>query len=87
MTIATTIISRISLGNRKMIAGKSVISGGTDTGDVIIPLHVIESFTPTISNSADLAVSFNEALPLVDTDITIITEGNDRTVYWTAIGY
>lgn len=87
MAIATTIISKISLGNRKMVTGKSVISGGTDTGDVEVPIRNIENFTPTINNSNDLAVSTNETFPLRATAVTVITEGNDRTVYWTAIGY
>jgi len=87
MAITTTEISKVSLGNRKMIIGKSVISGGTDTGDVEVSIKNIESFTPTINNANDLAVSTNETFPLKDTAVTVITEGNDRTIYWTAIGY
>lgn len=87
MAITNTEISKVSLGNRKMIIGKSVISGGTDTGDVEVALGVIENFTPVISNTDDLKISVDETFPLKDTAVTITTEGNDRTVYWTAIGY
>ncbi len=86
MAIADIILKTVSLGNAKMILGSSTISGGTDTGDVTVPLTLIFSFQCTINNANDLAVSTNETFPLKNTAVTIITEGNDRVVNWVAVG-
>lgn len=87
MAIATTIISRVSLGNKKMIIGKSVLSGGTTTGDVIIPLKVIESIQGHESTSTQKGFAVEEDFPLRDTAPSVHIETSNGTFYWTAIGY
>ena len=87
MAITTTITARVSLGNKKMIIGKSVISGGTNTGDVVVPLKYIETFQAMTEGSAQKGIAVNETFPTKDTNPTLIMESNDGTVTWIAIGY
>lgn len=86
MAITTTIISRISLGNRTMITGKSVLSGTATSGDVAVPLKDIEAFYGHEKASAQKGFAVNEDFPLRDTNPTVHIETTDGTFYWTAVG-
>lgn len=86
MTIVNTIIRRSVFGNMKIVLGKSVLSGTTDTGDVATGLRTVESFHATTEGSTAKAVAVNETLPLAGGDVTIVTESNDATIYWEAKG-
>lgn len=87
MTIANTVLKKISVGNRKIVIGKSVVSGGTATGNVNVGLEVIESFQIVTGGDTAYGISANETFPLRGTDVTIVNEANDLTSYWVAVGY
>lgn len=86
MTIVTTISRRTVIGNMRMITGRSVLSGTTNTGDVATGLNRVEAFFLTEEGSTAKAVSVDETLPLEGGDVTIVSEDNDATVSWMAIG-
>ena len=91
MTIVTTELKKGSAGNVKMIFGKSVISGTTDTGNVAVDLKVIDIFVPITKDSAQKGFAVNEDFPLANNSgqgcqVTIHMESNDGTAYWLAIG-
>jgi hypothetical protein len=87
MTIVTTILRKTIEGNRRVVYGKSVIGGVTDTGEVIVPLYRILFFKGTVAAAAASACSANETFPLAgSTPVTIVTSNNDETVYWRAVG-
>lgn len=86
MAIANTIIRRTVIGNLRLVLGKSVLSDGTNTGDVETGLSRVEHFNIETSGSAQKGTSVNETLPLSSGDVTIVSESNDATVYWMALG-
>lgn len=71
-----------------MVYGKSAISGTVKTGDVITNLRVVQSFIATIQSDTVSEISVNETLPLLNENgtVTVVTENNDETFYWIAIG-
>lgn len=85
MAIATTILRRSVFGNMRIVAGYSVISGGTNTGDVVTGLNSVEIFLPVTYGSAQKGLAVNETLPCTG-DVTIVSESNDATIQWLAIG-
>jgi len=87
MAITNTIIDRSKFGDKEVVWGKSVISGGTNTGDVATGLAYVEMFIPTTAGSAQKGIAVNETLPLSSGDVTIVMESNDGTAYWFAIGH
>lgn len=90
MAITTTYYKNkfVSLGNRKEVFGKSVLSGTASTGDVVVsPLSNIDFFTFITKGTTAKAAAVNEDFPLAGNAVTIHTESNDATVYWKAIGY
>ena len=86
ITIVNTIFSRTIFGNKRVVMGKSVISGGASGGDVVTGLDYVESFIPTISGASQQGCSVNETLPLSSGNVTIVVETADSTVYWEAKG-
>ena len=86
MTITTTITSKISLGNKRMIVGRSVLSGGSASGDVVTGLTNIDAMTIAIEGSAQMGSSINETFPLRRTDPTVVVETANATFDWVAIG-
>ena len=87
MAIANTINSRTVFGDRVIVFGKSVISGGTDTGEVATGLAKIELFIPVGKSSAfDEGVVVEEDFPLAKGTVTVFAGYNDYTFYWMAIG-
>lgn len=88
MAIANTKLSHTFWGNKKVVFGKSVISGATNTGDVtlaVIGLKRVDAFWFSVNRNAAEGMSVEEAFPCRN-DITIHTTTNDMTVYWTAVG-
>lgn len=86
MVLTTTIVARTVFGNKRVVYGKGVISGGTATGDVTTGLSSVEYFDITVAGAAQKGCSVNETLPLASGDVTVVTETNDQTFYWFAIG-
>ena len=86
MTITTTIIDRIPIGNKIMIIGKSVLAGTVTTGDVDVPLKVVTSFVGHEKAGAQKGFSTNEVFPLANTAVTAHIETTDGTFYWRAVG-
>ncbi len=88
--VVTTILGRVSLGNRTMIIGKSVITGAT-SGNVKVPLKVVTSFLGHESTNAQKGFATEEDYPLATagegTDVTVHIETSGGTIYWEAIGY
>lgn len=87
MALATTIISRTVWGDKKVVYGKGVISGTTDTGDVLTGLNSVEMFLMAVQGGTQKGCSVNESLPLASGDVTVVTESDDQTFYFIAIGY
>lgn len=88
MAITTTITEKKRLiGDRWWIQGQSVISGGTNTGDVATGLGMVLWFNLHVKSTAQNGVAVNEDFPLASGDVTIYTETNNQTVNWWAIGY
>ncbi len=87
MAIATTIIARTVFGNKDAVYGKSVLSGGVSTADVVTGLTRTEMFLVSPQGSTQLGHAVNESFPLASGDITVQMESNDTTFYWMAIGY
>jgi hypothetical protein len=89
MAIANTRLSVEYFGNKKVVFGKSVLSGGTNTGDVTLStlgMKRVDHFSGTVSDALTSIFSVNaEPFPCYN-DITIITTNNDDTVYWMAVG-
>jgi hypothetical protein len=86
MTIVNTIISRTVMGNKRVVKGKSVISGDVATGEVVTGLSRIESFHIEVQGATQKGSSVNESLPLSSGTVTAVTESNNQTFYWTATG-
>lgn len=87
MAIVTTILKKGFVGNRKVVYGKSVISGDVATGEVVVPLKRILFFRGTVKAAAASACTANEDFPLAgSTAVTIITSANNQTIYWYAVG-
>jgi len=86
MAISNTIIRRSVFGNMRIVVGKSILSGGTNTGDAVTGLNRVEIFLPITGGSAQKGIAVNETLPLSSGNVTVVTEANDATFYWLAIG-
>lgn len=86
MAIANTINSQTVFGNKRIVEGKSVLSGTTNTGDVATGLKRVEQFFIAVAGSSQQGSSVNETLPLAGGDVTVVVETNDSTFYWMAIG-
>lgn len=86
MAITTTILKRGNAGNFHVIFGKSVLSGGVTTGEVVVPLKDIFYFNFIEKTTAQKGAAVNEDFPLRDTNVTIHTETSNGTVYWVAMG-
>ena len=86
MAIANT-IDRVSVqGDVRVVYGKSVLSGGTNTGDIATGLNRIDSFQVITKDTTAKAVAVDEDFPLAGGDVTFYSEDNDATVYWKAEG-
>jgi hypothetical protein len=85
MAIANTIIRRGVFGNLKYVIGKSVISGGTNTGDAATGLDQVDIFIPITGGSSQKGIAVNETFPLASGDVTIVNESNNATTYWIAV--
>lgn len=86
MAITTTITRRSIFGNMRIVIGSSVLSGGTNTGDIVTGLSRVEHISPATIGSSQKGFAVNETLPLSSGDVTIVTESNDATVNWIAFG-
>ena len=86
MAIATTILGRSIEGNYRHIYGKSVLSGTTNTGDVVTGLSQVVYFQMNVYGGTQKGCSVNEALPLASGTVTAVVESNDGTFYWEAVG-
>lgn len=87
MAIATTIFNTTACGNRRMVSGKSVLSGNVATGDVVTGLDYVDGFCVNVAGATQKGCSVNETFPLNSGDVTVVVETNDGTFYWTAFGY
>lgn len=87
MAIANTIISRTVFGDKKVVYGKSVLSGGVSTADVVTGLNRVESFFMNVAGGTQKGCSVNETFPLTKGDVTAVVETANGTFYWMAIGY
>jgi hypothetical protein len=88
MVIVNTKLSHTFFGAKKVVFGKSVISGGVATGDVDLAtmgLKRVTHFKGTVKAAAASSCSCTETFPCI-VDITIITSAINQTVYWMAIG-
>ena len=86
MALATTITDWTYWGDKKVVYGKGVLSGTTNTGDVATGLKRVGAFFLVQKATAQKGVAVNEDFPLAGGDVTIYTEDNDATFYWFAIG-
>lgn len=88
MAIATTINSdeKTVFGNKRVVMGRSVLSGGVSTGDVVTELSKVEMFIPVVSAATQQGVAVNETLPLASGTVTVVVETADSTFDWIAIG-
>ncbi len=89
MTINTTIDSndRTVFGDKKVVYGVSVISGDVATGDVVTGLAYVEHFLAVVQGDTQKGCSINEDLPLSSGDVTVVTESNNQTFIWMALGH
>lgn len=86
MTIVTTINGKTVFGNKRVHYGTSVISGDVATDDVVTGLTRVDSMTVVVKGGTQKGSAINETLPISGTDITVVTESNNQTFYWEAIG-
>ena len=86
MAIATTILGRTVEGNYMHIYGKSVLSGTTNTGDVITGLSQVIYFQMNVQGATQKGCLVNKTLPLASGTVTAVVESNDGTFYWEAVG-
>ena len=86
MAIANTIIAQTVFGNKRVVIGKSVLSGTVATGDVVTGLDQVEFFIPVVSGATQNGIAINETLPLASGTVTAVVETNDSTFYWIAVG-
>ena len=88
MAITTTITEKKRLiGDRWWVQGQSVISAGTNTGDVATGLGTVLWFSIHCKSTVQEGISVMEDFPLMSGDVTIHGETNDMTYNWWAIGY
>jgi len=88
MAIANSKISHTFFGDKKVVFGKSVLSGAAATGAIplsVMGLKIVDHFEGTVSDAATSACSVTATFPCTAA-ITIITTNNDDTVYWKATG-
>lgn len=87
MTIANTIFARTVMGDKKVVYGKSVLSGGSSSGEVVTDLNRTEQFFMNVAGATQKGCSVNETFPLTKGTITAVVETANGTFYWMAIGY
>lgn len=87
MAITNTIFDTMTVfGNKRVVYGKSVVSGGSSGGDVITGLTRVDAFTITMGGASQQGSSVNETLPLDSGTVTVVNETANSTFYWMAIG-
>lgn len=88
MAIATTIQpeGRNVFGNKRVIVGRSVLSGSVATGEVVTGLNKVEAFFIQVVGAAQQGSSVDETFPLAGGTVTALVETNDSTFDWIAIG-
>ncbi len=86
MAITTTIAFRTVMGNKRVVAGKSVLSAGSTGGDVVTGMSRVESFIVTPEGGTQLGHSVDETLPLSGGNVTVEMETSNTTFYWEAKG-
>ena len=86
MAIVSVDQFRLPAANRKIVCGESVLSGGTNTGDVVTGLELVESFVVLTQTTAQKGFAVNETFPLSSGDVTVYSHSNDATFTWMAIG-
>lgn len=87
MTIVSTKLSSTIFGNKKIVYGKSVISGDTNTGAVTLStmgLKIVDWFQGYAKGTTE-PIFVNEDMPCT-ADITITNTANNQTSYWKAEG-
>jgi len=81
--------SQTVFGDRRVVMGTYVNTGGSTGGDIITGLSVVEFFIlqPTGASALALAPVVNETFPMVNSNgaVTIVSNAND-TGNWLAIG-
>lgn len=89
MAIATTINvdAKTVFGNMRVVFGRSVLSGGVATGQVVTGLSRVLMFIPIVAAAAQQGVAVNETLPLASGLVDVVVETNDSTFDWIAIGF
>ena len=87
MAITTTILDRTVFGNKVVVYGKSVLSAGSSSGDVVTSLNYVEMFLMDVAGDTQKGCSVNETLPLSSGTVTAVTETNNQTFYWEALGH
>lgn len=87
MAVVTTVFNTTSYGNRRMVSGKSVYSGGSASEDIETGLDYVDGFNAIVGGATQKGVSLDETLPLNSGTLTVVKETNDGTVYWTAFGF
>lgn len=86
MAITTTINSKTASGDKRIVEGKSVLSGGDSTGDVATGLSVVDQFFLIAAGGTQMTCSVDETLPLASGDVSVVIETANSTFYWMAIG-
>lgn len=86
MAITTTILTRTVFGNRDVVIGKSVVSGGSSGGDIETGLGSIDAMFAVAAGSDEQGIALNETFPLASGDVTLVNEDANSTTYWLAIG-
>lgn len=86
MAIANTIIAKTVFGNKRVVIGKSVLSGTTNTGQVATGLKRVEAFFLNVYGATQKGSSVDESFPLEGGDVDVVVESNDGTFQWMAVG-
>lgn len=88
MAFAYTVQGRTVFGNKKIVYGTYVSSGGSTGGDIVTGLTVLENLQLTQTGSAVTtgAPVVNETFPLAGGSATIVTDANAAGQF-VAIGY
>lgn len=86
MAIAITVNSKTVFGNKRVHIGRLILSGSVSTGELVTGLASIDFLSLIEVGGTAKAVSHNETLPLASGTATILSESNDATLDWMAIG-
>lgn len=86
MAIATTINLKTVMGNKRVVCGTSVLSGTVATGEVVTGLARVDHFMMNVAGATQKGCSVDETFPLASGTVTAVTESNDQTFHWMAIG-